>query len=78
MIRFVNKRYNLHRTPEYIEWLSKQTDKAQAQIAERLSKIELEGYFGDHHIDELRWKNGRRLYYAYLAEIRYIITSWGQ
>jgi putative addiction module killer protein len=82
MIRFLKKHYQLYKTPEYESWLSDQTDKEQAQIAERLSKIELEGYFGDHkvvsnHIWELKWKNGRRLYYAYLAELDLLLLLGG-
>lgn len=40
------KVYKLYKTPEYDAWLEHQTLKSQVQIADRLSKIELEGYFG--------------------------------
>jgi putative addiction module killer protein len=48
----------------------------------RLAAIELDGYFGDHKdldsgVYELRWKNGRRLYYAYIPESRIILLLGG-
>lgn len=61
--------YQLTKTPEYDEWLEGETKKAKAQIADRLEKIESEGHFGVHrHLEdfvwELKWKSGRRIYYA--------------
>ena len=40
--------FTLNKTEEYQEWFNEQTEKSKAQIYERLSKIEREGYFGDH------------------------------
>ncbi len=82
MIRFLRKCYRLHKAPEYNSWLSTQTDKEQAQIVERLSKIELYGYFGDHrpvsdYIWELRWPNGRRLYFAHVKELNILLLLGG-
>lgn len=37
------KAYKLYKTPEYGAWLEQQTLKSQVHIADRLSKIELEG-----------------------------------
>lgn len=78
----INKNYEFYKTPEYQDWFEKETYKSQAQIADRLSKIKLNGYFGDHKfltdaIWELKWVNGRRLYYAYLAEINIILLLGG-
>ena len=82
MSKFQIRCYKFYRTGEYDFWLTSQTDKEQAQITERLSKIELESYFGDHKpvggdIWELRWVNGRRLYYAHLAELNIILLLGG-
>lgn len=76
------KKYKLFKTPEYQEWLSEQTFKAQVQIAERLSKIELDNYFGDHKpltdsIWELKWINGRRIYYGYITELNILFLLGG-
>lgn len=63
-------KYRLIKTPEYEEWLEEERPKSKVQIAKRLENIESEGHFGDYkddlgdHICELRWKNGRRVYYA--------------
>ena len=82
MLRFLRKCYKIHKAPEYESWFKDQTDKEKAQIAERISKIELEGYFGDHKevgdfIWELKWANGRRLYYAYLPELDILLLLGG-
>lgn len=82
MSRFCRQNYNIYKTPEYEHWLDDRTEKEKAQIAERLSKIALEGYFGDYKsvsdfIFELRWKNGRRLYFSYLDELDILLLLGG-
>lgn len=62
-------KYRLHETEEFKDWRNEQTAKSRVQIADRLDKIKDEGYFGDHknvrnNVWELRWKNGRRIYYS--------------
>lgn len=57
--------YSIHRVPEYRIWYEAQPEKTKVQIDERLSKIQDEGYFGDHkfvgdkeeEIWELKWKS---------------------
>ena len=61
--------YEIYNTPEYEDWLADQPAKSQVQIRSRISHIQDDGYFGDHkevteRIWELKWKNGRRVYYA--------------
>ena len=58
----------LRRTSEYIEWYESQRPKEKAQIAKRLANIEEHGHFGTFkdlgdYLSELRWVNGRRIYY---------------
>jgi putative addiction module killer protein len=75
----------IFRTPEFIEWFERQTKKSQIQIDDRLSKIQHDEYFGDHRyvgtsaaqVWELKWKNGRRTYYAYLPENSILILLGG-
>ena len=74
--------YAIYKTPEYQEWFESQPLKAQVQIEDRLSKIEVEGYFGEHKflsdgIWELKWKNGRRVYYAYIPEQNILLLFGG-
>lgn len=62
-------KYRLLETEEFGDWLDEQTARSRIQIADRLDKIRAEGYFGDHknvreNVWELKWKNGRRVYYA--------------
>ena len=75
-------KYKIYKTPEYQEWLEEQLAKAQVQIEDRLSKIETDGYFGTHkHLEnslwELKWLNGRRLYYVYIPEKQILLLLGG-
>ncbi len=66
------ERVQIKRTEEFKFWFDQQTEKAKAQIDARLKNIELFDYFGDHKalgekLLELRWKNGRRVYYSLIV-----------
>ncbi len=71
----------IYRTIEFIEWFSLESEKSKVQIDGRLSKIQDENYFGSHkfvgddkaEVWELKWKNGRRVYYAYLPESQILV-----
>ena len=76
------KSYIIYNTPEYEEWLAEQTAKSEVQIRERMAHIQDDGYFGDHKdvdddVWELRWKNGRRVYYAYIPEKKILLLLGG-
>jgi len=63
----------IRREPEFTDWLESQRPKERAQVLARIAKIEQEGYFGDAKVlgaglAELRWKNGRRVYFAKTGE----------
>ena len=63
--------YALIRAPEFKDWFKKESNKSKIQIDDRLARIEVDEYFGDHkslqdNLFELRWVNGRRVYYVYL------------
>jgi putative addiction module killer protein len=57
--------------------------KSRVQIAKRLEKIETEGHFGTTREDlgdgvcELKWKNGRRIYYAYIPKDNVLLLVGG-
>ncbi len=75
-------RYRVIRTSEFSEWLAKETLKSQVQIEKRISNIEMEGHFGTindvgDHVYELKWKNGRRVYYVYLLETNILLLLGG-
>lgn len=60
---------NVKKTPEFEEWFCKESQKSRHQIESRLKRISVFSYFGDFknlggHLFELRWKNGRRLYFT--------------
>lgn len=63
----------LKRTSEYIEWYESQRPKEKAQIAKRLANIEEHEHFGitkdlGEYLSELKWANGRRVYYSILTD----------
>lgn len=76
----------IFRSEEFVGWFEQQTEKSKVQIDDRLSKIQYEEHFGDHRyvgttsaeVWELRWKNGRRIYYAYLPESSIFILLGGR
>ena len=61
------------------------TTKEQAQIEARLYRIKAFDHFGDckylegtnHAILELRWKNGRRIYYSLIPEEEVLLLLGG-
>lgn len=76
------KAYTIYNTLEYDEWLEEQPAKSQVQVRSRISYIQDEGYFGDYKgvgdgICELRWKNGRRVYYADISERKILLLLGG-
>ncbi len=75
-------KYSVLRTREFDIWLASETLKSRAQIAARISKIELEGHFGTRKdvgdfVFELKWENGRRIYYAYLEKENILLLLGG-
>lgn len=76
----------IFRTTEFVEWFDQQTEKSKVQIDDRLSRIQDDKYFGLHRfvgnkdleVWELKWKNGRRVYYAYLPESSVLVLLGGQ
>jgi putative addiction module killer protein len=74
--------YELHTTQEFEEWLNEQPFKSRLQVEERLLHIVCDGHFGTckqltDHIWELKWANGRRIYYAYIAKYNILLLLGG-
>lgn len=68
--------YEIKKTFEYNDWLSTQSEKSRVQIAKRLLKIEQDSHFGTikdvgDYVWELKWREGRRVYYAYIPDLKY-------
>lgn len=73
---------NLIRSIEYLEWFSSQTKKNQSLVALRLARIQYDYHFGDFkylgdELFELRWKNGRRIYYTKLIDNKIFLLIGG-
>lgn len=82
MRKLSKKKYIVSATNEYKDWFAEETYKSKVQIQDRLNKIEKDGYFGDHKylvddIYELKWINGRRIYYAYFSELDLLLLLGG-
>lgn len=76
------KYYTIATTEEFDEWYRDQTIKCKLQIDSRLLKIQNENHFGvikdlDEALYELKWKNGRRIYYAYLEKENILLLLGG-
>lgn len=74
--------YKTLRTIEFDNWLASESLKSQVQIEKRISNIETDGHFGnindvEDNVWELKWKNGRRIYYAYLVEQNILLLLGG-
>ena len=57
------------KTEEFSEWLDSLSLKEQLQVEGRLLRIQYENHYGvfkriDESISELKWGNGRRVYYS--------------
>ena len=74
--------FTILKTKQFQDWLHSETFKSQVQIEKRLSKIECEGHFGiikflENDVWEMKWGNGRRVYYAYLSKPKILILLGG-
>ena len=72
--------YITFETEDYSNWLRTQTLKSRRQIQDRISKIEVNGYFGHHKylededLWELKFNDGRRIYYVIVQNTNVFIT----
>lgn len=86
----MTEHYRIISTQEFLEWKSEESPRSQYQIDARLAKIRLEGYFGNHksvshgekeplkdQIWELKFNDGRRIYYAYIPEKKILLLLGG-
>jgi putative addiction module killer protein len=74
--------YEIYTAREYDDWFDDQQPKVRSQIENRLYKIMVDGHWGDckrldSDIWELRWENGRRIYYAYLTDYNLLMLIGG-
>lgn len=82
--------YRLLLTEEFEEWLESESARSRYQIDERLAKIRLDGYFGSHRsvsnnekgvlknkVWEIKFNDGRRIYYAVIPEKNLLLLLGG-
>jgi putative addiction module killer protein len=74
--------YTFQNSKEYDEWIAEQTAKSVIQIEDRLANIKYEAHFGIHKelgdgVCELKWGNGRRVYYTIIPEKNIILLLGG-
>lgn len=77
------KHYTIYETGDYLNWFGDQALKSQKQIQSRTLYIEREGYFGNHKylesedLWELKFNDGRRIYYVIVPEKQVILLLGG-
>ena len=74
--------FSIEKTAACDEWFDGQSEIVKDQIRARFSRIELAGHFGifksvGDGVLELKWKNGLRIYFAYLARKKIIVILGG-
>jgi len=72
----------IERTPEFNEWFEDLKLKDQLQIDSRIQRIRDHSHFGDAKnlgdgLAELRWKNGRRVYFSKTGPIIILLLNGG-
>ncbi|WP_042280532.1 type II toxin-antitoxin system RelE/ParE family toxin [Candidatus Protochlamydia sp. R18] len=75
-------KYKVYREPEYDDWFKKESFRSQLQIEDRLDRIRNEAHFGHHKyladdIWEIKFNDGRRIYYALFKESNIILLLGG-
>lgn len=73
---------HIERTPEFNEWFEGLNLKDQLQIDSRIQRIRDHSHFGDAKnlgdgLAELRWKNGRRVYFSKTGPIIILLLNGG-
>lgn len=83
-------KYEFNQTEEYQEWFKQQSLKTQSVISKRIKNIIKDGYFGDFKnvseydkgitkdcVFELRWNDGKRVYYGKVGEVFLLLIYGG-
>ena len=76
-------KYIVYETDEYREWLEKEPLKSKRQVLSRVLKVQEYGHFGHHkYLDsediwELKFNDGRRIYYVIILEARVVLLLGG-
>lgn len=70
------------KTQEFVGWTKKLSKKEQRMIDSRLSNIQEFQHFGDcknvgENLLELRWRNGRRVYFSRLSKTSILFLVGG-
>lgn len=82
--------YEVLDTEEFLKWFEEQNLKTKSVISKRLQNIIDEGHFGDHknvseydsgitkdRVFELRWDDGKRVYYSKVGNIIILLLLGG-
>jgi putative addiction module killer protein len=75
-------KYEILVTEEFEDWLDNEPAKSRVQIAKRIENIQNDGHFGDHKLVgngvwELKWNNGRRIYYSLVPVSQVLLLLGG-
>ncbi|PIU01231.1 MAG: hypothetical protein COT74_01625 [Bdellovibrionales bacterium CG10_big_fil_rev_8_21_14_0_10_45_34] len=72
----------IEQTSEFMEWFESLNLKDQMQIDSRIQRIRDHAHFGDAKnlgdgLAELRWKNGRRVYFSKTGPVVILLLNGG-
>lgn len=67
---------------KYLEWLQSLTNKEQAKVKARISRIENDEHFGvvrnlGEGLAELKWTNGWRVYFTSIGRKKILLINGG-
>lgn len=76
------KNAGFYKTLEFEKWFNAQPQIDKWYILESFSRIMADGYFDDHRwlgdgLWELKWQNGRRVYYGYIPSLDIVVVLGG-
>lgn len=74
--------FSIVTTSEFNVWFQDQSEMVKGLVRSRFSRIEVSAHFGTvksvgNGVRELKWKNGIRVYFAYLERKKIIILLGG-
>lgn len=78
----IEMQIRIERTTEFIDWFRSLNLKDQLQVDSRIQRIRDHAHFGDVRnlgggLAELRWKNGRRIYFTKIDTVVILLLSGG-
>lgn len=74
----IDVKYEIAKTPEYLDWFGDLASKDRLQIDARLDRVAIEAHFGNWRylgdkVSELKFNNGIRIYFGIVKREKEIV-----